>query len=86
MCVLYFFSSVINGVPSIDFTLTRGIRQGDPLGPFLFVICSEGLSALIKREESKYLWRGLPFEGDSLSITHLFYLLQFSRKLQRVVL
>jgi hypothetical protein len=43
-----FFSILVNGVPSQPFSPTRGIRQGDPLSPFLFVIMAEGLGHYIK--------------------------------------
>lgn len=42
------FSILLNGSPSKPFRPSRGIRQGDPLSPFLFVLMAECLSRLLK--------------------------------------
>ncbi len=42
---------LLHGKPTDLITPERGIRQGDPLSPYLFLLCAEGLSALLRKSE-----------------------------------
>ncbi|XP_058747152.1 uncharacterized protein LOC131640339 [Vicia villosa] len=42
-------SVLINGSTTKDFFVEKGLRQGDPLSPFLFVLVTEVLTALMKK-------------------------------------
>jgi hypothetical protein len=44
------YSIHFNGHMLDPFTPTRGIRQGDPLSPYLFLFVADGLSCLIRKE------------------------------------
>jgi hypothetical protein len=66
------FAILINGAPSNFFKASRGLRQGCPLSPFLFLIIAEALSLLIKEARSKGLLRGIAV-SESESITHLLF-------------
>lgn len=50
-----------------------GIRQGDPLSPYLFLICMEGLSALIRDYEHKNLIKGIRVARGALIISHMCF-------------
>lgn len=66
------FSILINGVDKGLIYPQRGLRQGCPLSPYLFVLCAEVLSNLLAQAESKQLIHGLKFSSQ-LSISHLLF-------------
>ncbi|XP_048498315.1 uncharacterized protein LOC104897505 [Beta vulgaris subsp. vulgaris] len=67
------FSVLVNGQPSRRFTPSRGLRQGDPLSPFLFVLCAEGLSTLLRDAKKKKLIHGVKIGRRVSPISHLFF-------------
>ncbi|XP_031090853.1 uncharacterized protein LOC115995843 [Ipomoea triloba] len=52
------YSFLINGSPSADVVPSRGLRQGDPLSPYLFIICAEGISLLLQKAQADGSIRG----------------------------
>ena len=70
------FSILINGTPAGFFHSSRGIWQGDPLSPLLFLLAMEVLSCLLKKiEERGFIWGfqvGAAL-GDRLKVSHLLY-------------
>jgi hypothetical protein len=63
----------VNGQATEQFIPMRGLRQGDPLSPYLFVICAEGLTALLKHAENQGRLSGLKICPRAPSLTHLFF-------------
>jgi hypothetical protein len=65
-----FFSILVNGVPSKPFSPSRGIRQGDPLSPFLFFIMAKGLGCYLSASISNGTLQGLPIHGLQPTTSH----------------
>lgn len=62
-----------NGTPLCPFTPTRGLRQGDPLSSYLFLLVADGLSVLIKHQERLGNIHGLCVCRRAPSVTHLLF-------------
>ena len=70
------FSVLVNGSSTGFFRSFRGLRQGDPLSPYLFVIGMEALSGMLKRAVEGSFISGCRFhgrEGGDIVISHLLY-------------
>ena len=74
MCVsTVAYSVLINGMPKGSITPTRGLRQGDPISPYLFLLCEMGLSTLLRKREMEGLLHGVAVKRGAPTITHLFF-------------
>ena len=63
-------------MPTGFFSSTKGLRQGDPLSPYLFVLGMEVLSALLRRAAVGGFFSGCRFWGRGrmeLNVSHLLF-------------
>ncbi|KAL5539433.1 hypothetical protein UlMin_045908 [Ulmus minor] len=67
------YSFLINGEVKGFLQPSRGLRQGDPLSPYLFVICAHGLSELLLSSEQRKLFKGVKIAASCPPISHLFF-------------
>ena len=52
---------------------SRGIKQGDPLSPYIFIMCIEFLGQLIEGKCIEKLWNPVKASRNSPSFSHLFF-------------
>jgi hypothetical protein len=67
------FSVRVNGLFSEVFKPSRGIRQGDPISPYLFLLCAEGLSCLLKNTGPQFLAKGVRIGIHAPWVSHLLF-------------
>jgi hypothetical protein len=73
-CIFHSSLSVlVNGSPTDNFAVGKGLRQGDPLSPFLFLIVAEGLTGLMCKAVSNNA-----FHGYKVGNNVMFHTLQFA--------
>ena len=66
-------SVLINGVASREFSPAKGLRQGDPLAPYLFIMVGELLSRLLTRARELSIIDGIQLSNETEPISHLQY-------------
>ncbi|GJX71225.1 putative RNA-directed DNA polymerase, eukaryota, reverse transcriptase zinc-binding domain protein [Tanacetum coccineum] len=64
---------LVNGSPTVKFEISRGLRQGDPLSPFLFILAMKSLHALMCKAMNCGIYSGAYIGKDNLRISHLIY-------------
>ena len=67
------YSILVNGEPKGLITPTRGLRQSDPLSPYLFLFCAEGLNAILNQASESGDIHGFSICRNGPKLTHLFF-------------
>uniref|UniRef100_A0A8I6XZ81 Reverse transcriptase domain-containing protein n=1 Tax=Hordeum vulgare subsp. vulgare TaxID=112509 RepID=A0A8I6XZ81_HORVV len=67
------FSLMFNGKQTRDFKPTRGIRQGDPISPYLFLLAAEGLSCLLNQASNAGTFEGIHIAPTAPKVNHLLF-------------
>lgn len=65
-------SVIVNGSPTDELKISKGVRQGDPLSPFLFIIAMEGLNVALEVARDKEIFKGIQIPSGPI-LTHIFY-------------
>jgi hypothetical protein len=67
------FTIRVNGELLPYFTLSRGLRQGDSISPYLFLLSAESFTALLNHFDGDYIDRGIRVSFQSPWINHLIF-------------
>ena len=67
------YSILVNGEPKGLITPSRGLRQGDPFSPYLFLFCAEGLNAIFQKAAENGEIQGFSICINGPKLTHLFF-------------
>ncbi|XP_038687533.1 uncharacterized protein LOC119986913 [Tripterygium wilfordii] len=67
------YSVLINGSLKGSWSPKRGLRQGDPLSPYLFIICAEALSKMLEKAHNDKVFQGVKVARGAPRINHLFF-------------
>ncbi|MCH82363.1 LINE-1 reverse transcriptase like [Trifolium medium] len=64
---------LVNGSPTGEINIQRGLKQGDPLAPFLFLLVAEGFGGSMRRAGELNLFKGFSICREGPTISHLQY-------------
>lgn len=67
------YQVLIKGRPNRVFCPERGLRQGDPLSPYLFILCTNVLSGMLKKEANHNKLHGIQVARNAPKVTHLLF-------------
>ncbi|XP_026429856.1 uncharacterized protein LOC113326320 [Papaver somniferum] len=67
------YSVLLNGSPTGFFQPERGLRQGDPLSPYIYIICVEDLSSYIDSLQRNETLKGIKICKNAPEMTHLLF-------------
>lgn len=67
------YAVVVNRKPCAHIKPQRGLRQGDPIFPYLFLICAEALSAMLTKANAEGVLTGVPTSKRRPRISYLFF-------------
>ncbi|XP_010687249.1 uncharacterized protein LOC104901378 [Beta vulgaris subsp. vulgaris] len=67
------YSILVNGEPSKVFRPSVGLRQGDPLSSYIFILCMEVLSRNLSKMQNNKELNGLKIARNAPKISHLFF-------------
>ncbi|GKC96040.1 RNA-directed DNA polymerase, eukaryota [Tanacetum coccineum] len=65
-------SILVNGSPTSEFHFHCGLKQGDPLAPYLFILVMESLHLCFSRAADDGFFKGIKVDS-SITLSHLFY-------------
>ncbi|GJT83625.1 putative RNA-directed DNA polymerase, eukaryota, reverse transcriptase zinc-binding domain protein [Tanacetum coccineum] len=65
-----FGSVLVNGSPTKEFKFKKGLRQGESLSPFLFILTIEALHITLQEAKQKYIFEGIKVGSNLIDVSH----------------